>query len=327
MIDVARLAGVSQQTVSRVVNAHPSVSADVRARVERAVAQLNYRPNPAARALVTSRSMNIGVLSYGLAQYGPSVVLTGLVEEARVHGYATMLAGLGDLDPASARAALGHLVDDAVDGIVLLAPVEPAIEVVHHLEVAVPLVEFAPGRGSERSAFGLDEVLGARLVTAALLDLGHETVIHVTGAPGWLGTEARLGGWREALSDRGRVMLAPHVADWSAASGYQVGQVIARERAATAVFAANDQTAIGVIRALKEHGVAVPGDVSVVGFDDIPEAAYVDPPLTTVHLDFASLGALAVHALLGAMGDDEAGAARSTPVPRVVTRASSAPPG
>ncbi|WKK72578.1 LacI family DNA-binding transcriptional regulator [Rathayibacter oskolensis] len=145
MVDVARLAGVSQQTVSRVVNGSDNVAPEIRERVERAIAQLRYRRNPAARALASRRSMNIGIVSFGLAQFGPSVALTGIADEARRSGYATNLVTLGAVDRSSMRAALDHLVADLVDGIVVLAPLTSAVHAIEGFEAAVPLVAFEPG--------------------------------------------------------------------------------------------------------------------------------------------------------------------------------------
>lgn len=325
MIDVARLAGVSHQTVSRVVNQADGVTPEVRERVEQAIQRLRYRRNPAARALATSRSMSVGVISFGLAQYGPAVTLTGIAEEARRAGYATNIVSLVDVDRETMRRALDHLTADSVDGIIALAPIAAARSALDELETDVPLVIFHPGGGPATERISTDEVTGARIATELLLDAGHPTVHHVSGPVGWLGTTARLEGWSAALAER-RVAAPPPVAgDWTTESGYLAGRRLARSGAVHAVFAANDQMALGVMKAFADVGLRVPGEVSVVGFDGVPESAYFRPALTTVDFDFAEVGRLAVDQLLRLMDGDEPGPA--PPVrPRLVLRESATLP-
>ena len=190
MIDVARLAGVSQQTVSRVVNGSSNVASEIRDRVETAIRQLRYRRNPAARALVNGQTMNIGIVSFGLAQYGPSVALSGIADEARRAGYATNLVTLGDVDKAAMKAALEHLVEDSVDGIVVLAPVQAALEAISGLDAGAPLVVFEPGASEGTLSVATDEVTGAELATRHL-------VAGQRRADPWLGASSRVGGVRD----------------------------------------------------------------------------------------------------------------------------------
>ncbi|GAB2473854.1 LacI family DNA-binding transcriptional regulator [Promicromonospora xylanilytica] len=325
MADVARLAGVSIQTVSRVVNDHPHVTPHVRERVHAAMTQLRYRRNPAARSLATQRTMSLGVVSYGLAQHGPSVALTGVVASARRAGYTTNLVGLGRLDRQTLRAALDHLVDDYVDGIVLLAPVEDAVHAVSGLRTDVPLVVFEPGGVARPDSFAVDEVGGARLATEHLLRLGHATVLHVSGPAGWLATEARIRGWRQALGAAGVPAPEPVPTSWDAASGFAVAEQVAARDDVTAVFVANDQTALGLVRGLTERGVRVPQDLSVVGFDDFPESPFFSPPLTTMRVDFETLGRLAVDKVLALIAGDELPTG-ALMVPELVVRGSCGPP-
>lgn len=301
MSDVARLAGVSAQTVSRVVNGSASVTPEIRARVELAIRQMNYRRNPAARALATSRSMNIGVVSFGLAHYGPSVALAGVADAARRAGYATSLVSLADVDRATMREALDHLEGDSVDGVVILAPIDAALTAIEGAEPGAPYVVFHPGGEVAPHRVVTDEVTGARLATEHLISLGHETVHHVSGPPGWLGTTARLRGWGAALASHGRVAHPPVLGDWTTESGYAAGRVLAEDPRVTAVFAGNDQMALGVIKALVDDGRRVPEDVSVVGFDGLPESPYFLPGLSTVRFDFGEVGERAVTHILGLM--------------------------
>jgi DNA-binding LacI/PurR family transcriptional regulator len=325
MRDVARLAGVSHQTVSRVLNASPLVSDDVRARVEAAVEQLGYRRNNSARALASRRTMNLGVVSVGTWQYGPSVLLFSITEAARKAGYRTSLIGLPSIERSNMRAALDQLTRDSVDGVVIMAPLTAAATAVDGISAEVPLVMFEPGVHNGTTLVSIDEELGARLATRHLLELGHRTVHQVSGPDGWLGTEARLRGWRTELAAAGRVAFAPITGDWSSASGYRAGQLLARDPEVTAVFVANDQMALGVYKALAEAGCSVPEDVSVVGFDDTPEAELYHPALTTVRMDFAEVGRQCVDRLLRLIHGEVLEPTEAVR-PELVVRASSAAP-
>ena len=325
MADVAALAGVSHQTVSRVLNAHPNVTPETRARVERAITQLGYRRNTAARALVTRRSRTLGVVSASTANYGPANTLIGIERAARAADYFVSFVSLAQVDRDTMQAALDHLVGSGVDGIVVMSPTRAAVGAVDGLSAGVPVV-VVDGDISERTrGVAIDQVQGSRLATAHLLDLGHRTVHHVSGPQDWVAAEARVEGWREELRERGSVVPACLVGDWSAASGYAAGQHLAADPAVTAVFAGNDQMALGVLLALHEAGRAVPADVSVVGFDDIPEAPYLIPALTTVRQDFEELGRRCLEQLMALLENGVAPAAALIP-PDLVVRASTAPP-
>ena len=302
MIDVARLARVSHQTVSRVLNASAAVGPELTERVQSAIQLLGYKRNSAARALATRRSLSFGVMSFGLSLYGPSSMLFGIAEAAREVGYTTNLVTLGDFRHETVQSAFDYLLEASVDGCVVIAPVRGEMDVVRRLSADVPIVSFAPGLANGTTSVALDEVLAARLATRHLLELGHKSVWHVCGPEGWLGAEARIQGWRAELAAARRVAHRTIVGeDWSAQSGYKAGQLIARDREVTAVFVANDQMSLGLLQALHDAGLRVPQDVSVVGFDDIPEAAYFQPALTTVRLDFAAVGRHSVALLLDAI--------------------------
>lgn len=325
MLDVGRLAGVSHQTVSRVLNGDPAVRPELLRRVQQAIQALGYTRNTAARALASRRSMSLGVVAYGLAQHGPSVALIGIAEAARQLDYATCLVTLAEVDRAAVQDALDHLIALSVDGIVVVAPVIAAIDVVRSLTSDVPLVCYECGPVNGTSSISINEALGARLATQYLLELGHATVAHVGGPDGWLGTEQRIAGWRSALLAARARIPEPVAGDWSAASGYRAGRAIARDLDMSAVFVANDQMALGVLRALHEAGRRVPEDVSVVGFDDIPECAYYQPALTTVRLDFDELGRRCVGRLMELIGGTAQPPELSL-APELVIRASSAAP-
>lgn len=325
MFDVGKLAGVSHQTVSRVLNGDPAVTPSVLARVQEAIRTLGYTRNTAARALASRRSMSIGVVAYGLAQHGPSVALMGIAEAARQSDHATSLVVLPEVDRAAVQDAVDHLIALSVDGIVIVAPVTAAIDVVGTLTTDVPLVRYECGPGNGVNSVSINEALGARLATQYLLDLGHATVAHVSGPPGWLGAEQRIDGWRAAL--RAAKAAEPRIVagDWSAESGYRAGKEIASEPGVTALFVANDQMALGVLQIFQERGLRVPQDVSVVGFDDIPESSFFQPALTTVRLDFGGLGRRCVARLMDLIGGNPRPIEPSL-APELVIRASAGPP-
>ncbi len=325
MRDVARLAGVSHQSVSRVLNGSPLVSAEIRSRVEEAVEQLNYRRNVSARALASSKTMKVAVVAVGGWQFGPSVILFAITEAARDAGYDTTLHRLASTDRTSMHEALEHLSRDAVDGVIVIAPLTEAATAFEGLSTDLPLIMFEPGIDNGTTLVAIDEELGARLATRHLIELGHRTVHHISGPEGWLGTEARLRGWRAELSAASRVAPKSITADWSARSGYAAGRALARMDDLTAVFTANDQMALGLLKALEEEGISVPGDVSVVGFDDVPECSFYHPALTTVRMDFAEVGRRCVTRLLRLI-NGEALEPVGPVVPELVIRASTAPP-
>jgi DNA-binding LacI/PurR family transcriptional regulator len=326
MADVARLAGVSVPTVSRVVNDYPHVTPQLRARVEAAMEQLRYRPNSVARALVTHRTMHLGVVTYALSVTSPSQALFGVSEEARAHGFSTNLVTLDDVSPSTMRTALAHLARDAVDGVVILAPMTDTTAALKGLELPMPVVSFAQGTASTPQSVAMDEVLAAHVAPRHLLDLGHRTVSLIRGPDGWMATEARETGWRRELTVAGRPVPEPlPCTDWSAAAGYRAGLAIAADPGVTAVLASHDQMALGVYRARAEAGRQVPDDVSVVGFDDCPEAPYYLPALTTVRLDFASAGRAVLRTLLATLGVAPQGSLEP-PAPELVVRESTARP-
>lgn len=321
MADVAGLAGVSHQTVSRVLNHHPNVSERTRLRVSAAIQQLGYRPNRAAKALATGRTDTIGVIAQGSTLYGPASMQMAFGQAADEAGFAVTVASLGTLDAPAITRAVDRLLAQRVSGIAVIAPVvtqDAALASIPH-DLPVVLIDVDPN--VERSVVCVDQADGARLATEHLLGLGHAAVWHVAGPSGWFDSRDRAAGWRRTLEDAGRAVPPLLPADWTAAAGYQAGQLLARMPEVTAVFAANDHLALGVLRALAEHGRRIPEDVSVVGFDDVPESAYYRPPLTTVRQDFAALARTALDVLLGHIQGDPT-TQRRTISPTLVVRES-----
>nr|WP_200948397.1 MULTISPECIES: LacI family DNA-binding transcriptional regulator [unclassified Kitasatospora] len=301
MADVAKLAGVSHQTVSRVLNGAPHVRPDTRDRVLAAIRELDYRPNSAARALVTKRSQTLGVVSFDSTLYGPASMLDGIEQAARSAGYFVSVASLRSLDSRSVQEAVDRLRDQGVEGVVVIAPQISAVSAVAKLSSSVPVVAVGSGNQARVPMVSVDNQAGAAAATRHLLDLGHRTVHHLGGPSGWLESQDRQAGWRQTLEAAGAQAPEVHSGDWSARSGYQAGLRLAEDPEVSAVFCANDHMALGLLRALHEAGRSIPGDISVVGFDDIHEAAYFTPPLTTVRQDFGELGRRALGLLVDAV--------------------------
>src|SRR5215212_4922334 len=323
--DVARLAGVSHQTVSRVLNDSPSVRPETRERVLTAMTQLDYRANPVARALTTGRSRTLGVVTFDLSLFGPASTLAALERAARDSGYSVSMVGLESLERSAVIEAVERLRGIGVDGALVIAPHLPATTGLYDLPDDLPVVA-VEGAPHGVPVVAVDQRQGARLATEHLLELGHETVHHVAGPPG-PDADLRIAGWREALDGAGARVPPLLGGDWSAESGFDLARQLLERRNLTAVFVANDQMAIGVLRALFEHGRRVPGDVSVVGFDDVPEAGFFIPPLTTVRQDFDEMGRHGVRVLLEAIESAEPRPDTRTMIPTtLVTRASSGPP-
>jgi DNA-binding LacI/PurR family transcriptional regulator len=325
MADVAKEAGVSHQTVSRVLNDHPNVREETRTRVLQAIDKLGYRRNLVARALVTRHSRTLGVVSFDTTLYGPASTVYGIEQAARAAGYFVSIVSLKSIDRAGVHDALGYLADQGVDGIVVVAPQRSAAGVLADLTLGVPTVAVEGDQAGDVSVVCVDQTEGGRLATEHLLSLGHETVWHVRGPTDWLEAEGRVAGWRAALKEAGREAPEPLAGDWSPRSGYEAGRSLASMTNVTAVFVANDQMALGVLRAFTERGVRVPGQVSVVGFDDIPESAYFSPPLTTIRQDFDAVGRHSIEVLVRQL---EGGGARERErlvvPPTFVMRASTA---
>jgi DNA-binding LacI/PurR family transcriptional regulator len=294
MYDVARLAGVSHQTVSRVINSHPNVAPDTRRRVEAAIAELGYRRNVAARALVTRHSNTIGVITSVSAHWGPSTTMIGVERAARDAGFYVSVAGLRRIEPGGVREVIEHFADQGVEGIVVVAPEAAMAHMAEPFVTAVPVVMVAagaqPAPGVQITA--IDQHRGARLATGHLADLGHTRIGHLAGPDPWFDAIERVHGWRHELRER-KLRPGPLLrGDWFPESGYRLGQqLLRRGNPPTAMFVANDLMAIGFIRALHEVGLRVPEDMSVVGFDDIPGVSHLIPSaLTTVHQDLDRLG-------------------------------------
>lgn len=325
MADVARIAGVSAQTVSRVSNGFPGVNEETRQRVLTAMKELGYRPNSAARALKRGEFRTIGVITFTLSTTGNMRTLEAIATSAAQEGYSVTLMPVAVPTQDEVRGAFSRLGELAVDAVIVIMEVHLLDSAPLSLPPHVKIVVADSDAGDRYAVVDTDQAGGTRDAVQHLLGLGHHTVWHLAGPEASYAAQRRTDAWRRALEEAGRVPPPLVRGDWSAESGYRAGLHLADRSDCTAVFAANDQMALGLLRALHERGRKVPQDVSVIGFDDIPESGSFLPPLTTVHQDFAEVGRRCVESALRQVrqGGEERG---TTLVPtRLVVRDSTAP--
>lgn len=334
MADVAARAGVSHQTVSRVLNGHAYVRPETRDRVMAAIDDLGYRPNQAARALVTARTATVGILTAFTTHFGPASTVLAIEAAARSEGYFVSVAALEGEDPRTARDLLDQLMNQGVDGVLVVAPMEDVARLIDDVAPPVPVVVLAsrpdiPADTRVRYV-SVDQERGAVLATRHLLEVGHTRIVHVAGPDGWYDAVRRTTGYERAMAEAGLRARVMPAGGWSADRGYEIGRALAREIGGadgpTAIFAANDYLSMGLLRAFWEHGLGVPEDVSIVGFDDVDGSGFLIPPLTTVRQPFAALGEAAMRALLEHWSGDgqhaEGGVVAVIP-PQLVVRDSS----
>ena len=297
-------------TVSRVLNDHPNVRPQTRQRVLDAMRELDFKPNTAARTLVTRRSNTLGIVTVDTSLFGPAAMVYGFEQAARDAGYFVTIATVRSLAPKAVVSAVSRLREQAVEGVVAIVSDDAGADALRSVASDLPVIAIGVGDGIDVPTVGVDNAAGAAMATEHLLRLGHATVHHVAGPQSWPEARERLSGWRQALQAAGAPVPEWLVGAWSARSGYELGRQLVDD-AVTAVFCANDHMALGVLRAFAEAGRRVPVDVSVVGFDDIPEAPFMIPPLTTVRQDFGALGRHSVELLRELGAGAEADGTRS----------------
>lgn len=326
--DVARQVGVSYQTVSRVINNHPSVAPSTRARVQRAIRELGYHPNKLAKSLVSNRSQTLAILTFGLDQFGPAQMVIHIERTAKELGYDLILSNLNQLSIPEVLRALDSLTGRRVDGIITISPVTGiSYQEIAKLCRGIPLVQIDPQLGLEIPSVVVDQKYGSQLLTEYLLDLGHRNIGEISGPLNWFGAMSRHEQWQASMH---AVNLPAHrtlEGDWTAQSGYMATQrLLADYPDLTAIVVGNDQMALGVIAALNDQGIRVPFDMSVVGFDDIPEAAFFRPALTTVRQDFQELATTAVSYLLELIQNPNNAPVQHRLLPHLVVRNSAVAP-
>lgn len=326
LADVAKIAGVSTMTVSRVINGHVRVAADTKERVLAAMAAVDYRPNMLARGLASGRSRSIGVLTVDTTLYGPRAALRGIEKAASEQDYSVTITHLTDPDRTAVEQGVSLLRSRSTDGVILLQPLM-SDEALLPASTEVPLVAIHAGVEGQYPLVTVDNRRGARLATEHLLGLGHRTVWHISGPQDWYESAERVRGWREAILAAGAEPPPLVCGDWSAASGYAAARrLLAERRDVTAIFVANDSMALGTLHAMYELGRRCPDDISLVGFDDYPEAEFFCPGLTTIRQDFDEIGRLSVGLLLDLIDSAEASTEHLVLAPELIVRGSTAPP-
>lgn len=296
--DVAKLAEVSHQTVSRVLNNHSSVKQATREKVEAAIAELKYRPNQAARQLVTSRSKMIGILIAGTELYGPWAILNAMEREARSEGYSVISISVLPDSPESWREAIEQLRQLDTDGVITIALSKQIIKEVEKSLTSATIVIVDTEPSKKFDSVNIENYVGGKIATQHLIGLGHKKIVHVTGPSDGYEGQQRRRGYEDAMQSA-KLTVDVIEGDWSIATGYEAGIEISKRKVRpTAIFTSNDHLALGVMKALSESKLRIPQDVSIVGFDNIPEAGYFAPALTTVHQNFDELGKLAIDQML-----------------------------
>jgi DNA-binding LacI/PurR family transcriptional regulator len=328
MMDVAKQAGVSYQTVSRVINDHPYVSHEVRQRVKAAIDALGYRPSKAATKLASKSSKIIATVLYGSWLPGTAEIALNVELAAKTSGFDVILINITEPRKQLIE-ALDNVKAWAVDGLILLVPVQGlSYDEIQAICEDTPFVFIDAHQAADVPSVVIDEAYGTRELVEHLIHLGHSRFGEISGPLDWLNAQVRHRACVETIAEHG---IAPplHVeANWTVSGGYRAAKrLLAEQRDLTAIIAANDSMALGTLRALHEAGLAVPDDVSVVGFDDIPEAAYFTPPLTTVRRNLIQLGMTGFEYLMQRMDDLSAAPQQQIILPRVMFRASTqAPP-
>lgn len=327
--DVARRAGVSVATVSRVLNKSGPVSPEAAQRIREAADALHYVPHGGARSLITSKTSTIGVLLPDLYGGFFSELIRGIDQTAQQHGYHLLISGSHNRKAemeAAMRAMRGR-----TDGLIAMSPHFDAATLVQNLPPSLPVILLScQAWGEDHQVIAIDNAGGAEAMVRHLVALGHRRIAMVMGEEGHFDTGERLQGYRRALMEAG---IAPDAAyevqgDFSEASGHRAVQaLLARAERPTAIFCANDSMAIGGLCAVMDAGLRVPADITVVGFDDIPLAQYLSPPLTSVHVPIFEMGERAATRLIAALKGEPVSERRHERLPtRLVVRSSCAPP-
>ncbi|WP_026257470.1 LacI family DNA-binding transcriptional regulator [Actinopolymorpha alba] len=322
--DVARMAEVSHQTVSRYLAGKGGIRPHNRERVEAALKALSYRRNYTARSLATNRTYRLAALGYELSGTSPGKVMQGASEVARQAGYSLDIVSLDPMNDTDIGDALDLVQNRDIEGILATAPTETLDRALETLTLPVPTVVVRDADLFERPGSREQAPIGLPALVKHLTDQGHRRIAHLAGPPAWVAGQQRADAYLRAMREHGLEPLPIVSGDWTARSGYAAAPDILRLDV-TAVVAANDRMALGLIRWLHEQGIVIPGEMSVVGYDDVPEAEFFYPPLTTVRLDFHAIGAAAMRSLLTMIEHPDVEARPRFPLPELVVRASSGP--
>jgi DNA-binding LacI/PurR family transcriptional regulator len=326
--DVAKEIGVSHQTVSRVINSHPRVLPQTRARVLAGIELLGYQPNRAARFLANQRSTLVGLVASDSRSYGPAHALLSIQLEAQRHGYTLMTIGLGNCTILEIKKAARELMANAAQGVILDLPFEINRRELQAALADIPFVGLDVDGGTVFPSFGFDHARGASVATQHLIDFGHRKIAGLLGEPPWRSYKLRKRGWLRALT-KSRLKPGPCLeTSWTAEGGYEATKQLVQRSFArfSAIFAANDLIALGSMLALHESGIRVPEEVSVIGFDGMPESQFFYPALSTVAVDFDVLARESLQSLFAAIQRSKKEPIRKIGIPKLVQRKSTAGP-
>ena len=324
---VAVRAGVSPMTVSRVLNDSPKVLPDTRQRVLAVIEELGYRPNAVARALATQRTRRIGVLMDSVGEYGPASTLNSIELAARESGYTVTSISIRDEAHLSPEQSVAHLMDQGVEALCIVAPRSSSVSAIRRIDVGVPVLVVKAERDPGFLTVSVDQQFGTLLAVDHLAALGHTDILHLAGPLDWLDARSRERAFHARAQSWGMRERPIVVGDWTSDFGYEFARELTALPEYTAIFAGNDEMALGVIHGLHENGIRVPEDISVVGFDDLPMSRHFLPPLTTIRQDFHALGRTAMQVLQAAIEGRPIPQRTKIPVELVVRASSAAPRG
>lgn len=328
MHDVAKLSGVSYQTVSRVINNHPYVADDTRQRVLEAIEQLGYRPNRAAQSLAGRRTRALGMTVFGIDYYGPAQMMINIEAAAREAGYDLIFANVPKTTTDELSEAINHLLHWELDGFLFLTPlVGIDYAELQDMTGGKPMVLIGAPAPRGISSVSVDQQHGGKLAAYHLLELGHQRIAEIRGPWDWIDAKERHNSFSDVLALADHPLVASELGDWTPQSGYDATmRLLDSGLDVTALAVGNDQMAVGVLRALAERGVRVPDEMSVIGFDDIPEARFFSPPLTTIRQEFDIIGKMAIAYLMDNLLMAESTVQQMSLAPRLVVRQSTAAP-
>lgn len=301
---VAKTAGVSTQTVSRVINNRPDVADDTRQRVKTVIAEIGYQPSALARSLIRKRSFTLGVLTVGLKFIGPSRTLNGITSTAEEAGYSLLLKELPHFNTIDGEPIINEFLSHHVDGIIWAAPEiggnrDWLDDFQNVLNVPFVFLTMEPRRNI--SVIAVDNYMGGKLATAHLIENGYHHIGHISGPMDWWESRQRYGAWKDEVQavGQGEIDRSWSEGNWSSASGYDSAkELFGKFPEVDAIFAGNDQMALGAYAYICEQGLTIPDDIGIVGFDNIAESEYFRPSLTTIQHDHIKVGTLAVKELI-----------------------------
>ena len=302
--EVASVARVSTQTVSRVINERPDVAPETRKRVQEVIKELSYRPSALARSLSSQRSYTLGVVTAGLRHIGPSRTLSGITAAAEEAGYSLLLKELPDYDTEDITPIFQAFLSRHVDGIIWAVPeVGENRNWVNNppADIEIPLVYLTMETRDDLSVVSIDNYLGGRMAMEHLLEQGYQRIGHVSGPLDWWESRQRMAAWKDSLKEAGLDVRDQHCVEgnWSSASGVlAIEKLFDQYPDMDAVFVANDQMALGTMQFFGEKGIHIPSDIGVVGFDNIAESAFFSPALTTIQQDQQGVAKIAVSEII-----------------------------